>query len=54
MWEADKLLQVRSLIPIDAFGTDLQLEADLRSTLVHADILKKRDVHVAALRQLMS
>ncbi|KIM85069.1 hypothetical protein PILCRDRAFT_817909 [Piloderma croceum F 1598] len=39
MWEADKLLQ---------------LEADLRSTLVHADILKKRDVHVAALRQLMS
>ncbi|KAF5385547.1 hypothetical protein D9757_006763 [Collybiopsis confluens] len=39
MWEADKLLQA---------------EADLRSAVVHNDLVRKRDVHVAALRQLLS
>ncbi|KAI9454807.1 TBC-domain-containing protein [Russula earlei] len=35
MWQPDKLLQ---------------LELDLRPTIVHADIVKKREAHVAALR----
>ena len=33
MWEADKLLQVRSLITIDVFGTDF-VHVSLRSTFV--------------------
>ncbi|KAI9433667.1 TBC-domain-containing protein, partial [Lactarius indigo] len=37
MWQPDKLLQ---------------LELDLRATIVHADIVKKREAHVAALRAL--
>ncbi|KAI0951548.1 hypothetical protein AcW1_008567 [Taiwanofungus camphoratus] len=39
MWEADKLLQ---------------LEANLRSTIVHADIVKRRDTHIINLRQYMA
>ncbi|KAF8193339.1 GTPase activating rab protein [Pholiota molesta] len=39
MWEADKLLQ---------------LEGDLRSTLVHAQIVNKRKAHVAELKQLIA
>ncbi|KAJ3753419.1 GTPase activating rab protein [Lentinula raphanica] len=39
MWEADKLLQA---------------EVELRSTIVHADLLKKRETHVASLNQLLS
>ncbi|TFK34555.1 rab-GTPase-TBC domain-containing protein [Crucibulum laeve] len=39
MWEADKLLQ---------------LEADLHSSLVHSDIVRRRNIHVAELNQLMS
>jgi len=30
----------------------LQLELELRPTIVHADIVKKRDAHVAALLAL--
>ncbi|KAH9954899.1 rab-GTPase-TBC domain-containing protein [Russula dissimulans] len=37
MWQPDKLLQ---------------LELELRQTIVHADIVKKREAHVAALRAL--
>ncbi|KAI0656439.1 TBC-domain-containing protein [Cubamyces menziesii] len=39
MWEADKLLQT---------------EAELRSTLVHADIVKRRQAHIAQLRECMA
>ncbi|KAJ3765430.1 GTPase activating rab protein [Lentinula raphanica] len=39
MWEADKLLQA---------------EVELRSTIVRADLLKKRETHVASLNQLLS
>ncbi|KAI9001472.1 TBC-domain-containing protein [Trametes punicea] len=39
MWEADKLLQT---------------EAELRSTIVHADIVKRRQAHVAKLRECMA
>ncbi|KAF8149027.1 rab-GTPase-TBC domain-containing protein [Crassisporium funariophilum] len=39
MWEADKLLQ---------------LEADLRSSLVHSQIVSKRNAHAASLSQLIS
>ncbi|KAH9481920.1 TBC domain-containing protein C4G8.04 [Psilocybe cubensis] len=39
MWEADKLLQ---------------LEYDLRPSLLHAQILSKREAHVAALKKLIS
>ncbi|KDR78593.1 hypothetical protein GALMADRAFT_244042 [Galerina marginata CBS 339.88] len=39
MWEADKLLQ---------------LELDLRGSLVHSQIVSKRETHVAALKQLIS
>ncbi|KAJ3797579.1 GTPase activating rab protein [Lentinula aff. detonsa] len=39
MWEADKLLQS---------------EADLRSSILHTDLVKKRETHVASLRQLLS
>jgi len=39
MWEADKLLQ---------------LEADLRGSLVHSQIVGKRKTHVASLSQLIS
>ncbi|PPQ73760.1 hypothetical protein CVT26_011878 [Gymnopilus dilepis] len=39
MWEADKLLQ---------------LEAELRTSLVHSQIVSKRDAHVDALKQLIS
>ncbi|KAI0363868.1 TBC-domain-containing protein [Pilatotrama ljubarskyi] len=39
MWEADRLLQA---------------EADLRSTIVHADIVKRRDAHIARLRECMT
>ncbi|EGO24973.1 hypothetical protein SERLADRAFT_356366 [Serpula lacrymans var. lacrymans S7.9] len=39
MWQADKLLQ---------------LEAELRPYVSHADLVKKREAHVAALKQLMS
>ncbi|KAJ3004717.1 hypothetical protein NUW54_g4683 [Trametes sanguinea] len=39
MWEADKLLQV---------------EAELRSTIVHADIAKRRQAHIDRLRECMA
>ncbi|KAG7090133.1 hypothetical protein E1B28_011741 [Marasmius oreades] len=39
MWEADKLLQ---------------LEADLRTTILHNDLVNKRKLHVASLSQLLS
>ncbi|KAJ4472028.1 GTPase activating rab protein [Lentinula aciculospora] len=39
MWEADKLLQ---------------FEADLRSSILHADLVRKRELHVASLGQLLS
>lgn len=39
MWLPDKLLQV---------------ELELRSSVVHADLVRRREVHVAELRQLMS
>ncbi|THU78756.1 TBC-domain-containing protein [Dendrothele bispora CBS 962.96] len=39
MWEADKLLQ---------------LETDLRSSILHNDLVSKREAHVAALSQLLS
>ncbi|KII84372.1 hypothetical protein PLICRDRAFT_362645 [Plicaturopsis crispa FD-325 SS-3] len=39
MWQADKLLQ---------------LEVELRSSLLHSDIAAKRDAHVAELNQLIS
>ncbi|OBZ72144.1 TBC domain-containing protein C4G8.04 [Grifola frondosa] len=39
MWEADKLLQC---------------EADLRVSIVHADIIKRRDAHIAILKQCTS
>jgi hypothetical protein len=56
MWQPEKLLQVRvcyavteerSLIPFAR-----QLELDLRATIVHTDIVKKREAHVDALRAL--
>ncbi|PIL32385.1 hypothetical protein GSI_05631 [Ganoderma sinense ZZ0214-1] len=39
MWEADRLLQA---------------EADLRSTITHAEIVKRRDAHIAQLREVMA
>ncbi|KAK7043890.1 hypothetical protein VNI00_008056 [Paramarasmius palmivorus] len=39
MWEADKLLQI---------------EADLRSSVLHNDLVSKRKLHVASLNQLLS
>ncbi|TBU27790.1 TBC-domain-containing protein [Dichomitus squalens] len=39
MWEADRLLQA---------------EADLRSTIVHADIVRRRNAHIAQLREVMA
>ncbi|KAI0353672.1 TBC-domain-containing protein [Trametes cingulata] len=39
MWEADKLLQA---------------EADLRGTIVHADIVKRRESHMTRLRECMA
>ncbi|RPD54813.1 TBC-domain-containing protein [Lentinus tigrinus ALCF2SS1-7] len=39
MWEADRLLQA---------------EAELRSTIAHADIVKRRDAHIAQLREFMA
>ncbi|KAF9070341.1 rab-GTPase-TBC domain-containing protein [Rhodocollybia butyracea] len=39
MWEADKLLQS---------------ESDLRTSVLHADLVQKRETHVAALGQLLS
>ncbi|KIJ62922.1 hypothetical protein HYDPIDRAFT_41614 [Hydnomerulius pinastri MD-312] len=39
MWQPDKLLQ---------------LELELRSSITHADLVKRRDAHVSALQQLMS
>ncbi|CDO75118.1 hypothetical protein BN946_scf185010.g43 [Trametes cinnabarina] len=39
MWEADKLLQV---------------EAELRSTIVHADIVRRRQAHINQLRECMA
>ncbi|KAI5119453.1 hypothetical protein M0805_008390 [Coniferiporia weirii] len=38
MWQADKLLQA---------------EADLRNTLVHSDIVRRRNVHVKALSEML-
>ncbi|EIW57961.1 TBC-domain-containing protein [Trametes versicolor FP-101664 SS1] len=39
MWEADKLLQT---------------EAELRSSITHADIVKRRESHIAQLREFMA
>ncbi|KAF8826359.1 hypothetical protein HHX47_DHR5000034 [Lentinula edodes] len=39
MWEADKLLQ---------------FEADLRSSVLHTDLVQKRETHVTSLNQLLS
>lgn len=64
MWQPDKLLQVRIPPHCDApamyvDGADralplclVQHELELRPTIVHADIVKKREAHVAALRAL--
>jgi small G protein signaling modulator 3 len=56
MWQPDKLLQVSGAptvvlraLNVVFFG---QLELDLRPTIVHADIVKKREAHVDALRAL--
>ncbi|KAG2107199.1 rab-GTPase-TBC domain-containing protein [Suillus discolor] len=39
MWQSDKLLQ---------------LELDLRNTISHADLLRRREIHVVALKHLMA
>ncbi|RDX46273.1 TBC-domain-containing protein [Lentinus brumalis] len=39
MWEADRLIQA---------------EVELRGTIVHADIVKRRDAHIAQLREYMA
>ncbi|KAJ3911896.1 GTPase activating rab protein [Lentinula edodes] len=39
MWEADKLLQ---------------FEADLRSSVLHTDLVQKRETHITSLKQLLS
>jgi len=60
MWEADKLLQVCVSLSsiktclIHSFFILLQLEADLRGSLVHSQIVGKRKAHVASLSQLIS
>ncbi|TFY78596.1 hypothetical protein EWM64_g5421 [Hericium alpestre] len=54
MWQPDKLLQVcvyYSIVPLITEQGLSQLEADLRSYIVHADIVKKRDRHIAELVQ---
>jgi hypothetical protein len=63
MWQPDKLLQVSPSLRacVGRFrhrSTDrvcthpLQLELELRQTIIHADIVKKREAHVDALRAL--
>jgi GTPase-activating protein len=57
MWEADKLLQARQMTMMFSFGVltnFFQMEVDLRSSLIHQDILNKHNAHVSALSQLMS
>jgi len=64
MWQPDKLLQVRSpphthapamynmVLIVSCHHFFFQHELELRPTIVHADIVKKREAHVAALRAL--
>lgn len=55
MWEADKLLQV-CFVPARHVTLELtcfQAEHELRSSMLHADLVTKRNFHVAQLQELM-
>ncbi|OAX34124.1 TBC-domain-containing protein [Rhizopogon vinicolor AM-OR11-026] len=47
MWQSDKLLQASYFIL-------LHLELDLRNTISHADLLRRREAHVLTLKHLMA
>lgn len=55
MWRSDKLLKVRCLPSTTVYrqsDRDLQREVELRSVLVHSDIVKRREAHTQALRDI--
>lgn len=57
MWQPEKLLQVsffhdHRVHVTYFFSFRCKLELELRPTIVHADIVKKREAHVAALLAL--
>jgi small G protein signaling modulator 3 len=57
MWPADKLLSVRTMqIYCDAqpHRRSSQLEAELRPSVTHAELVKKRYMHVSALSELVA
>lgn len=55
MWQVDKLLQVRHLLLKNTHAifnnlrSSYQTEVDLRGVIIHADLVKRRDIHVEAL-----
>ena len=55
MWQVEKLLQVRCLENSDGLLDllNLQAEVDLRNSVVHSDIVKRRDTHVKELLSYM-
>ena len=58
MWEADRLLQVSSIVIClcqpDSQLTFGQMEADLRGNIVHSELVKRRGVHVQALEAALA
>ena len=55
MWRSDKLIKVSS-IPYFRFACSYseppQKEIELRNTILHADIVKRRDHHINVLKEL--
>jgi small G protein signaling modulator 3 len=58
MWQADKLIKVCEMCFRSwKYGTKAcvpQLEGDLRASISHADLVKKRNAHVSALKACMA
>lgn len=57
MWESSKLLQVstagQNLHPYSVTLIWIQLEVELRSNILHNDIMKKKEAHMVALQEFM-
>ena len=56
MWRSDKLLKVRLLavlfcLPLTSVAS--QTEVELRSVVLHNDIVKRRVAHIAALKECL-
>jgi len=54
MWHPDKLLKVRYSMGTARFlWHQLQVESELKSCVTHNELVKRREAHVAALKEVL-